>query len=156
MDYKNSKRLNLSIRGALKCSIKLFMMENNLNTQVHISFKTYWKTEVWNFVLFSWCLLKLVMAIFVSWIYVGVGFKIYKEPCISYFKTTQRNNFKICTLCCKNCNSMGNDSKRLLWLKDTLTVQNKSSIIWIPNTIWDFGRFKIWPMTSPCSYAILF
>ena len=37
VDYKNSKRLNLAIKGALKFSIKLFMMENNLNNQAHFS-----------------------------------------------------------------------------------------------------------------------
>ena len=30
-------RLNLVIRGVLKISIKLFMMENNLNNQAHLS-----------------------------------------------------------------------------------------------------------------------
>ena len=58
--------------------------------------------------------------------YAGVDSKITRT-CISYFRIIQPNNFKICTLCYKNCNSMGYDNKRFNWLKDTLRVQIKAT-----------------------------
>ena len=77
---KTQQKIKFSDKGCIEIFNQIIHDgKKKLNNHI-IHYKTYWKTEVWNFALLR-SLLKLAIKIFGSWI-CGCWFKNYKEQVI--------------------------------------------------------------------------
>ena len=93
--------------------------------------KTYWKTEIWNFTLFSFTMVPWQCGKLLVWdatcpdtytpsysaiaaAEAGVANQAEHKKGTLYRVLTQLNNLKICTFGYKNCNNMGYDVKLMV------------------------------------------